>query len=320
MTKKEVLSIIRGMPAKYCDLDPIPSQVLKDLAPYLAKELTKLVNVSLMHGVYAKKWKLAIVKPLLKKIGMDIYDNKSFRPVGNLIFLAKIIEKCMLSQFTLHCTMFGLLPAYQLAYCKYHSCETSLLNLTDTILWNMEKQWVTSCSMIDLSAAFDLVDHSIILDVLSKQYGVSDSALKWFDSYLRPRGFKVNVGGHYSSYKEIFLSVPQGSCSGLQLYSVYASTMRYVLNNDWPFDLVPPQGHEGSIELNGFADDHLLNKGFNPSMKSAELFTKQVMEHLLSEIENWMHQNHLKMNSQKTEFIYFGSKKTSCQSVRWMTS
>ena len=156
------------MPAKYCGLDPIPSQVFKDLALYLAKELTKLVNVSLMHGVYAKEWKLAIVKPLLKKIGMDVYDNKSFRPVSNLIFLAKIIEKCMLSQFTLQCTMFGLLPVYQSAYHKYHSCETSLLNLTDTILWNMEKQWVTSCSVINLSAAFDLVDHSIILDVLSK--------------------------------------------------------------------------------------------------------------------------------------------------------
>ena len=118
MTKEDVLSIIRGMPAKYCNLDPIPSQILKDLAPYLAEELTKLVNVSLMHGVYAKEWKLAIMKPLLKKIGMDIYDNKSFRPVSNLIFLAKIIEKCMLSQFTLHCTMFGLLPAYQSAYHK----------------------------------------------------------------------------------------------------------------------------------------------------------------------------------------------------------
>ena len=63
------------------------------------------------------------------------------------------------------------------------------------------------------------------------------------------------------------------------------------------------------LNLNGFADDHSLNKGFNPSMKSVELFTKKVMEHWLSEIDNWMHQNHLKMNSQKTEFIYFRSKK-----------
>ena len=95
--------------------------------------------------------------------------------------------------------------------------------------------------------------------------------------------------------------------------------MRYVLDNEWPFNLVPPQGHEGSIELNGFVDDHSLNKGFNPSVKSVELFTKKVMEHLLSEIDNWMHQNWLKMNSQKkTEFIYFGSK-NSCQSVRRMT-
>ena len=172
----------------------------------------------------------------------------------------------------------------------------------------MEKQWVTSCSVIDLSAAFDLMDHSIILDVLTKQYGVSDSALKWFDSYLRPHGFKVNVCGHYSSYKEIFSSVPQGSCSGPQLYSVYASTMRYVLNNDWPLDLVPPQGHEGSIELNGFADDHSLNKGFNPSVKSAESFTKQIMEHSLSEIDNWMCQNRLKMNSQKQSLFTLDQK------------
>ena len=149
LTKKEVLSIIMGMPTKYFNLDPIASQVLKDQGLYLAKELTKLVNVSLMHGVYAKEWKLAVMKQLLKKIGMDIYDNKSFRPVSNLIFLAKIIEKCTLSQFTSHCTMFGLLPAYQSVYHKYHSCETSLLNLTDIILWNTEKQWVTSYSVID---------------------------------------------------------------------------------------------------------------------------------------------------------------------------
>ena len=61
--------------------------------------------------------------------------------------------------------------------------------------------------------------------------------------------------------------------------------------------------------MNGFTDDHLLNKGFNPSVKSAELFTKWVMENSLSEIDNWMHQNRLKMNSQKMEFIYFGSKR-----------
>ena len=91
LTEKEVLSIIMGMPAKYCDLDPIPSQVLKDLALYLAKELTKLVNVSLMHRV-CKGVEVRYVKPLLKKIGMDIYDSKSFRPVSNLIFLAKSLR------------------------------------------------------------------------------------------------------------------------------------------------------------------------------------------------------------------------------------
>ena len=82
---------------------------------------------------------------LLKKIGMALQEKSSFRPVSNLTFLAKLVEKCMLSQFNTHCRLFNLLPSYQSAYREHHSCETSLIKLVNRSLWSMEHQrWIQS--------------------------------------------------------------------------------------------------------------------------------------------------------------------------------
>ena len=158
-----VLSILMRMPEKFCNLDPVPAKVLKQLAPYLIKEITKIVNISLTHGEYAMDWKIATVKPLLKKIGMSLQEKSSFRPVSNLTFLAKLVEKCMLSQFNTHCRLFNLLPSYQSAYREHHSCETSLIKLVNRSLWSIERQRVNSIIVMDLLAAFDLVNFYIFV-------------------------------------------------------------------------------------------------------------------------------------------------------------
>ena len=87
-------------------------------------------------------------------------------------FLAKLVEKCMLPQFCKHCSLNSLLPSYQLTYRKFFSCETSFLKLADNLLNEMENQRVSALVVMDLSAAFDTVDHNILLDVLSNQYGI----------------------------------------------------------------------------------------------------------------------------------------------------
>ena len=92
----------------------------------------------------------------------------------------------MLLQLSDHCKMFNLQPDYQSAYKEDYSCETAVLGISNDILWAMEKQSITSLVALDLSAAFDTVDHNTLLHILNAKYGIEDTALKWFDEYLRP--------------------------------------------------------------------------------------------------------------------------------------
>ena len=235
---------------------------------------------------------MSIVKPLLKKVGSELIF-KYYRPVSYLKFLAKLVEKCMLLQFNEHCSMNSLLPSYQSAYRKFYSCETSLLKLTDKLLNEMENQRVSALVVMDLSAAFDMVDHKILLDVLSSQYGIEGKALKWFDTYLRPHICQVDIKGARSSIHSLDFSVPLGSCAGPILYTVYASTLQYQI----------PE----CMDLNGFTDDHSINKSFNPNDRDEELRTIELLESSLGNINYWMNLNRLQMNTSKTEFMIRGS-------------
>ena len=216
----------------------------------------KLVNLSLAKGEFTQQWKTALVKPLLKKVGMEL-TNTSYCPVSNLPFLSKVVEKSVLLRFNRHCNENNLMPSYQSAYRANFSCETALVKLTDDLLWAMEHPEVTPLAAIDLSAAFDTVDHDMLLSVFSKKFGVVDNALKWFDAYLRPRRFQVLIGDTRSKEIDIPFSVPQGSCAGPVLYSAYASTLQEVINDQ---DESPRINK--SIELHGFADDHVYKKSF----------------------------------------------------------
>ena len=142
LNEEEVLSIIMSMPVKHCDLDLIPATVMRKLIPHILQEITILVNQSLVHGEFAEVWKTSVCKPLIKSLKLDKVKT-SYRPVGNLLYLSKVVEKAMLQQFTEHCGLHNLMPSYQSAYCKFHSCKTSLLILVNRALWNMKSQCVT---------------------------------------------------------------------------------------------------------------------------------------------------------------------------------
>ena len=180
---KEVLKIINNMGAKTWGSDPVPSSVLKELIPYIIRQITTIMNVSLREAVFANTWKTAIIKPLLKKVGLDPITN-NYRPVSNLPFMSKLVEKCMLAQFNKHCEDNQLMPDYQSAYRSNYSCETLLVKLVNDILWDFENQNAVALVALDLSAAFNTVDHEVLLDVLSTRCGVSGSAYNWFSSYL----------------------------------------------------------------------------------------------------------------------------------------
>ena len=105
--------------------DPVPTNLLKEILPQLIKLITKIINTSLELGVFASQWKVAIVKPLLRKIGLEL-TTSNYRLVSNLSFLSKVLERCMVNQFTTHCDVNNLLPGYQSAYRRNYSCESCI--------------------------------------------------------------------------------------------------------------------------------------------------------------------------------------------------
>ena len=126
MTTEEVTRLISSMATKSCKLDAIPTSVLKQITPSIVHTVTKIINISLTQGIFAEKWKTTIVHPLLKKLGSELAPS-NYRPVSNLSFLSKLLEKCALQQFNNHCITNKLLPDYQSAYRKNYSMETSLI-------------------------------------------------------------------------------------------------------------------------------------------------------------------------------------------------
>ena len=136
VSESEVAECIRSMASKSCELDAIPTRILKQVLNIVIEPITRIVNVSLEKGIFASKWKTAIVHPILKKAGLDLILS-NFRPVSNLSFISKVVEKLVLAQFNKHCSIHSLIPNYQSAYRANYSCETALTKIVNDILWAM---------------------------------------------------------------------------------------------------------------------------------------------------------------------------------------
>ena len=123
----EVIKIVKSMATKSCEIDVLPTTLLKDNLDHLIGVLMKVVKMSLKH------WKTANVQHLLRKIGLELIQS-NFRPVSNLLFYSKLVEHCMLYRFNEDCDQHSLLPIYQSAYRRFHSCETTLIKMTNDLL------------------------------------------------------------------------------------------------------------------------------------------------------------------------------------------
>ena len=166
-----------------------------------------------------------MVWPMIKKMNLLNLDIRfqNFRPINNVNFLSKVLEKTALDQLMMHCK--SLMPDYQSAYRKFYSCETVLVKIRNDILWAMEHQKILSPVCIDLLAAFYTVDHEILLQVLQNQYEFTGTVLQWYKSYIRPRCFKVSTHNDYSDEIELPFAVTQGSCTGPYLFILYCTTI-----------------------------------------------------------------------------------------------
>ncbi|XP_077985142.1 uncharacterized protein LOC144439783 [Glandiceps talaboti] len=183
----ELRKIITRSPNKSCNLDPIPTSILKQVLDDLLPSLVNIVNLSLSTGCVPDKLKTAIVKPLLKKQNLDPEIMKNYRPVSNLSFLSKTIEKVVATRINDHLHSNKLDETMQSAYKTHHSTETALLRVQNDILSALDNGKIVMMVLLDLSAAFDTVDHSILISRLQNRMGITGTALSWIESYLRNR-------------------------------------------------------------------------------------------------------------------------------------
>ena len=197
----------------------------------LTPVLTNIVNTSLSTGVMPDVLKIAAMTPTLKKHNADFTKYESFRPISNLKFVSKLVEKAVCVQLTDYITSNGLSETFQSAYKSFHSTETALLRVQNDILCALDRNESVILVLLDLSAAFDTVDHTLLVTRLSTCFGFQGTVLKWLKSYLSSRKLFVKVGNSHSSQRALKCGVPQGSVLGPLLYLLYTSPIADIIND-----------------------------------------------------------------------------------------
>ena len=209
---------------------PWPTFLVLEYLDILITSITSIINASLEQGMCPNFFKQAHVTPIFKKWSLDKEVFKNYRPVSNLNFISKILERVVALQLLTHLDEAGLMTTFQSAYRKHHSTESALLNIHTDILFNMAKGSVTALTLLDLSAAFDTIDHTILMDRLNGYYGISELALGWFKSYLSGRTHLIKVGSTLSHPVGLQYGVPQGSVLGPVLFSLYTNPISSIIH------------------------------------------------------------------------------------------
>lgn len=288
-TEDEVREIVISYGIKCSPEDPFPSSLLVQYQDLFLPIWTKLVNLSLATGSM-DCLKNAIIFPLIKDMDniIDKDNMKNYRPVSNLLFVGKLIERIVSAQLDKHMKTNDLEKDYQFGYKSGHSCETLLLKVVNDLLMACDNNLPTILILLDLSAAFDTIEQKICLEILHDDIGVEGVALKWFESFLIGRTQKVKIGNSYSNETHLRYGAPQGSVLAPRLFNIYTRSLKKHME-------------PSKFSIFGFADDHQLLKSFL-SMLQIEALGEN-LQHCFDRIAEWMNRFCLKLNTGKTKIL-----------------
>jgi hypothetical protein len=291
VTADEVRRSLGRVPAKHCILDPVPTWLLKRVDGIIAPVIARMCNASFEQCSLPVKQKMAVTRPLLKKSSLDPNDLNSYRPISNLSFVSKMVERMVDSRLIVYTDRFDLIPVHQSAYRRYHSTETALVRLYNDMVQVIDRGHVGALVLLDISAAFDTVDHRIMNDVLRQRFDVCEDALAWFNSYFDDRTQVVSVGSARSQASSLSIGVPQGSVLGPRTYVVYAEDVQEI------FELRQVSHHL-------FADDM---QGHTSSKPQDALMITSALQECIVAVSSWCASKRLQLNAKKTEVLWFGS-------------
>lgn len=275
----DILTLLSTSKLSSSPIDPINFKAISLAVDSLVPYLLYLINSSFLHGVFLAD-KHAVILPVLKKPTLDPNIPSNFRPISHLSFPSKLLESAIFSQ--LSPLINSVLDPFQSGFRASHSTESVLIDVSQNILSHFSYRHSVLLVLLDMSSAFDLVNHNILLDDLS-HIGVCDSALSLLRSYLLNRTYSVMFNSTQSSTHPLASGVPQGSILGPMLFNLYLSSLGNIIRRyNIPFHI--------------YADDIQL---IVPCPSSDSI----IVTPILSDIQSWISSRHLRLNSSKSEYL-----------------
>ena len=288
VNSNDVEKIINKLkPKTSCGPDGMSMKLLKIISNHVANPISLLINQSLVTGIFPSKFKIAKVLPLMKKA--NNYNIENFRPISLLNTISKVLEKCVFNQVYDYFETNRLFYISQYGYRKRHSTESACLELIDKLSHQLDSNQTPLCLFLDLSKAFDTLNHEILLSKL-QYYGLSDTPLKWFSSYLSERQQYVELNGSKSNTSYINTGVPQGSILGPLLFIIYIND----INNASKI-----------FQASLYADDTSLNTVINAFNVNPSHLVSSAINDELYLISEWLATNKLSLNTSKTKYMLF---------------
>ena len=272
-------------PTKSTGIDDLSPKVIRQIAPLIKIPLTSIFNKSFTTSIIPDKLKISLVTPVYKNEDQCWFSN--YRPVAVLPCFSKILEKIMYKRLINFIQKYDILYNKQFGFRKNHSTETAIIDLVAKLTDAIDKNKFTAGIFLDLSKAFDTVNHSIIIAKLC-HYGIRGIALEWFKNYLTNRKQMVKFNNTISSKEKITCGVPQGSVLGPLLFLIYMNDI-----------------HKCSKILSFilFADD--TNAFYSDTNVKA---LNQTLNNALIKVSKWLQVNKLTLNIKKTQVILFNAK------------
>ena len=285
-TDEEVLKTIQKLKSKSSSgIDGINSKLLKQIATSILVPLTHIFNLTFTTGIIPDKLKIAKVIPIFKSGEKELTSN--YRPISLLPTISKVLERLMFDRLTDYCSKYKILIDEQYGFRKSRTTEQAIIDFQDHIIQNINNKLWSLGIFLDLSKAFDTLNHDILINKL-EYYGIRGLGQSWFKNYLTGRKQLVSLGNTQSPMTNITHGVPQGSILGPLLFLIYINDIKNTSNI-------------GKFIL--FADDTSIIYSDENLEKLYEKTNKDIQN-----INTWFEINKLSVNVKKTKAMLLNTK------------